>query len=58
MQLEVSVEVEEHVERLVRCTHVVREDGIRQQVSRELIRTVSTIPAETNSNDFGVFGIN
>ena len=32
-------EVEEHVERLVRCTHVLREDGCRQQFSREVIRT-------------------
>ena len=35
MQVEVSVEVEEHVERLMRCTHVLR-DGNRQQVSREV----------------------
>ena len=41
MQVEVSVEVDEHVGRLVRCAHVLREDGNRQQVSREVIRTVS-----------------
>ena len=41
MQVEASVEVDEHVERLVRCAHVLREDGCRQQDSREVIRNVS-----------------
>ena len=41
MKVEVRVEVDEHIERLVRCTHVLREDGGRQQFSREVIRTVS-----------------
>ena len=35
VQVEVSVEAEEHVERLVRCTHVLR-GGNWQQVSREV----------------------
>ena len=36
-----SVEVDELVERLIRCAHVLREDGDRQQGSREVITTVS-----------------
>ena len=35
-------EVDELVKRLVRRAHVVREDGDRQQVSREVITIVST----------------
>ena len=42
VQVEVSVEVNEHVERLVRRTYVLREDGDRQQFSREVISTVGT----------------
>ena len=40
VQVEISVEVDEHVEQWVRCAHVVREDGDRQQVSHEVFRTV------------------
>ena len=39
--VEVMVEVEKRFERLVRCAHVLREDDDRQQISREVIRTVS-----------------
>ena len=36
MSVDISVDVDEHVERLVTCAHAVREDGHRQQVSREV----------------------
>ena len=35
VQFEVSVEVGEHIQRLVRCAHFLLEDGDKQQVSRE-----------------------
>ena len=41
MQVEVCVEVDERVERLVRCAHLLRGDAGKQQVSREVLRTVS-----------------
>ena len=41
MQVEISVEADEHVKRLVRCSHVSREDGNWQRVSHEVIGFVS-----------------
>ena len=41
VQVEVGVETDEQVERLVRCTYVLHEHGGKQQFCREVIRTVS-----------------
>ena len=38
MKVDVCVAVDEHVERLVRCAHFMREDGDKQHVSREVAR--------------------
>ena len=42
VQVEVCVEVDEQVERPVRCAHFMREDGDQQQIGREVLRTVSS----------------
>ena len=41
MPVEIFVEVDEQVERLVRCTNLWREDGAKQRIGREVLRTIS-----------------
>ena len=41
VQVEVGVEADVQVERLVRCTYMLHEHGGKQQCGREVIRTVS-----------------
>ena len=41
LQVEICVEVDEQVERCVRCAHFRRADGDKQQISRGVLRTVS-----------------
>ena len=41
VQVEIFVEVDEQVERLVRCTNLWREDGAKQRIGREVFRSVS-----------------
>ena len=40
MQVEIGVEVDEQVEKLVRCTHFRRENDDKQQIGRVVLRTV------------------
>ena len=41
VQVEICVEADEQVERLVRCTNLKREDGEKQHIGRDVLRTVS-----------------
>ena len=41
VHVEICVEVAEQVERHVRCTNLRREDGEKQQIGREVLRSVS-----------------